>query len=131
MREDARLPRLLATFLDDVLRVQCTKLSEEETDELLDKVVGLFRYLFNKDVFESFYKVLLAKRLLAQRTASDDFETAMIGKLKVECGHQFTAKLEGMFKDARQSAKLEAEFRERVGGEAERPLRGWSSSRWC
>jgi cullin 4 len=52
-----------------------------------------------KDVFEAFYKKDFAKRLLMGRGVSADVEKAMIGKLKAECGAQYTSKLEGMFKD--------------------------------
>jgi hypothetical protein len=49
----------------------------------LDKVVMLFRYLQEKDVFEKYYKQHLAKRLLGGRSVSDDVERSMIAKLKV------------------------------------------------
>jgi cullin 3 len=38
-----------------------------------------------------------------------------VAKLKVECGYQFTSKLEGMFNDMRVSADLSAEFRTYLG----------------
>ena len=63
--------------------------SEEEVELVLDKVVMLFRYLQEKDVFEKYYKQHLAKRLLGGRSVSDDAERSMIGKLKIECGYQY------------------------------------------
>jgi len=39
-------------------------LSEQEIDHVLDKSMVLFRYLQEKDVFERYYKLHLAKRLL-------------------------------------------------------------------
>lgn len=36
-----------------------------------------------QDVFERYYKQHLAKRLLLNKTVSDDFEKSMISKLKV------------------------------------------------
>ncbi len=42
----------------------------------------LFRYLQEKDVFESFYKKMLAKRLLLGKSASYDLERLMLTKLK-------------------------------------------------
>lgn len=56
-----------------------------------------------KDVFERYYKGHLAKRLLHGRSVSDDAERGMLAKLKVECGYQFTQKLEGMFHDMKLS----------------------------
>lgn len=67
-----------------------------------------------KDVFEAFYKRDLAKRLLLGKSASADAEKTMIGKLKAECGAQFTNKLEGMFKDVDLSRDVLASFRQSV-----------------
>ncbi len=64
----------------------------------------MFRFLTEKDVFERYYKGHLAKRLLHGRSVSDDAERGMLAKLKVECGYQFTQKLEGMFNDLKISA---------------------------
>ena len=86
-------------------------LSEEELEALLDRVLVLFRFLSGKDVFEAFYKKDLAKRLLLGRSVSIDAEKSMVAKLKAECGAQFTAKLEGMFKDVELSREAMAAFR--------------------
>ena len=61
-------------------------MSEDEVEETLDKVMMLFRYLQEKDVFEKYYKQHLAKRLLSGRTVSDDAERSLLVKLKTECG---------------------------------------------
>ena len=90
--------------------------SEEEVETLLDKVVMLFRYLQEKDVFEKYYKQHLAKRLLGGRSVSDDAERSMITKLKQECGYQYTSKLEGMFMDMKVSADMQDQFRSAMGG---------------
>ena len=71
----------------------------------------LFRYLQEKDVFERYYKQHLAKRLLLNKSLSDDSEKNMITKLKTECGCQFTSKLEGMFKDMSISNSMMDEFK--------------------
>ena len=86
--------------------------SEEELEALLDSVLVLFRFLSGKDVFEAFYKKDLAKRLLLHRSASVDAEKSMLGKLKGECGAQFTSKMEGMFRDMDLSRDVTAAFRE-------------------
>ena len=67
-----------------------TGMSERDVDEHLDNVIILFRYLHDRDVFSEYYKGQLSKRLLTGRSASDDAEKSMIGKLKAECGYQFT-----------------------------------------
>ncbi|KAG1701860.1 hypothetical protein DVH05_010351 [Phytophthora capsici] len=94
----------LAHYLDELLRSK--NRFEEEMDTRVTQVIALFRYLQDKDVFEEFYKVLLAKRLLNSRGTSDEAEKLVISKLKAECGYQFTSKLEGMFKDMSISKDL-------------------------
>ncbi|KAJ0405628.1 hypothetical protein P43SY_007729 [Pythium insidiosum] len=94
----------LAQYLDELLRSKTRY--EEELELRVAQVIALFRYLQDKDVFEEFYKVLLAKRLLNARGTSDEAEKVVIAKLKAECGYQFTSKLEGMFKDISISKDL-------------------------
>jgi len=43
----------------------------------------IFRFLQEKDVFERYYKQHLAKRLLLNKSVSNDNEKNMISKLKV------------------------------------------------
>lgn len=43
----------------------------------------MFNYIEDKDAFGKFYGKRLAKRLVNQLSASDDFEESMILKLKV------------------------------------------------
>jgi cullin 3 len=80
-----------------------TQKSDTEVDIVLDKTITVFRYITEKDVFERYYKGHLAKRLLLGRSVSDDAERGMLAKLKIECGFQFTQKLEGMFNDMKIS----------------------------
>lgn len=94
----------LAQYIDELLRSKSR--FEEELDTRVAQVIALFRYLQDKDVFEEFYKTLLAKRLLTSRGSSDEAEKIVISKLKAECGYQFTSKLEGMFKDMSISKDL-------------------------
>jgi cullin 1 len=43
----------------------------------------VFKYIEDKDVFQTFYSKMLAKRLIHGTSASEDLEGTMIGKLKV------------------------------------------------
>ncbi|CAA0834686.1 Cullin-3A [Striga hermonthica] len=98
-----RSPEYVSLFVDDKLRKGLKGVKEEDIEMVLDKVMILFRYLQEKDVFEKYYKQHLAKRLLSGKTVSDDAERSLIVKLKTECGYQFTSKLEGMFTDMKTS----------------------------
>lgn len=77
---------------------------------MLCSAIVLFKFIKDKDVFERYYKQHLAKRLLHARTLSDDAERSMLSKLKMECGLQFTSKLEGMFIDMKVSKEMSNEF---------------------
>lgn len=92
-------------------------MTEQEIEIILDKTMVLFRYLLEKDVFERYYKTHLAKRLLLNKSVSDDSEKNMISKLKTECGCQFTSKLEGMFKDMSVSNTIMEEFKTHVNNQ--------------
>ena len=106
-----RSPEYLSLFIDDKLKKGVKGLSDAEVEQVLDKAMILFRFLQEKDAFEEYYKRHLARRLLNQKSASDDSEKMMISKLKSECGCQFTSKLEGMFKDMSLSNTINEEFK--------------------
>lgn len=107
-------PEFLSLFIDGKLKKGEKGMSEQEIEAVLDKTMVLFRFLQEKDVFERYYKQHLAKRLLLNKSVSDDSEKNMISKLKTECGSQFTSKLEGMFKDMTVSNTIMEEFKEHV-----------------
>lgn len=86
-------------------------MSDGELDTLLDCTVALFRFLADKDLFERYYKQHLAKRLLFNRTTSDDAERGVIQRLKKECGFAFTSKLAGMFTDMEICQKTMADWK--------------------
>lgn len=104
-------PEYLSLFIDDKLKKGVKGMSDQEIEQVLDKTMVLFRFIQDKDIFERYYKQHLAKRLLLNKSSSDDLEKSMITKLKTECGCQFTSKLEGMFKDISISNTLNDEFK--------------------
>jgi cullin 3 len=106
----------LVYYLDDQFKREFKGLPEAEVAERLDRVIKIFRYLQDKDVFEGFYKNSLSKRLLDQRLAPgaavthEDAEKLLVLKLKEECGFQYTQKLEVMFKDIKMSDDTVREY---------------------
>ncbi|KAF5838342.1 Cullin [Dunaliella salina] len=109
-----RSPEYISLFIDDRLRKGQKGMNDTEMEVVLDKVMALFRYLQEKDVFEKYYKQHLAKRLLAGRCVSDDAERNLLVKLKTECGYQFTSKLESMFTDIKTSRDTMQDFRSKL-----------------
>ena len=65
---NTRSPEFISLFVDDKLRKGMKGMPEEDIEKVFDKVMILFRYLQEKDVFEKYYKGHLAKRLLSGRT---------------------------------------------------------------
>ncbi|XP_049602680.1 cullin-3-B-like isoform X1 [Syngnathus scovelli] len=111
---NSRSPEYLSLFIDDKLKKGVRWLTEQEVELILDKTMVLFRFLQEKDVFERYYKQHLGRRLLSNKSVSDDLEKSMISKLKTECGCQFTSKLEGMFRDMTISNATMDEFRRHI-----------------
>ena len=72
-----------ARFCDSLLKKSAKTVEESELEVLLTGAVTLFKFLNDKDVFQKFYTDALAKRLVNQKSASDDAEGSMISKLKV------------------------------------------------
>lgn len=101
---------MMSTFCDRILKTGGEKLSEKQVEDYLTKIVQLFSFLTDKDYFAEIYRNQLAKRLLNQRSASDDSERLMIGKLKMCCGAQFTSKMEGMLNDLTVGADHQRDF---------------------
>ena len=73
-------------YLDEMFKKDFKTIQDVELNEILDKIIHIFRYLLDKDVFEGFYKNSFAKRLLENRHTNEDAERGLVMKLKEECG---------------------------------------------
>ena len=102
---------MICTYTDSLLKTGGAKLSEAQVEEQLDRVDQLFSFISDKDLFAEIYRNQLAKRLLNQRSASDDAERSMISKLKLRCGAQYTGKMEGMLADLAVGADHHRDFK--------------------
>ena len=89
----------ISLFIDDNMKRGIKGKSEAEVDLALEKAIVILRYLSDKDIFETYYKKHLCKRLLLKKSESLDVEKQMISRMKIELGNSFTMKLEAMFKD--------------------------------
>ena len=58
---------MIAKYLDKAMRKGQGKASDAEFQALLDRVLALYRFTDDKDVFRTFYHRSLAKRLLLAR----------------------------------------------------------------
>uniref|UniRef100_A0AAY4D659 Cullin family profile domain-containing protein n=1 Tax=Denticeps clupeoides TaxID=299321 RepID=A0AAY4D659_9TELE len=82
---NSRSPEYLSLFIDDKLKKGVKGV------RIHDGAVPLHA---GEGRVERYYKQHLARRLLTNKSVSDDSEKNMISKLKTECGCQFTSKLE-------------------------------------
>ncbi|KAF5769023.1 putative cullin [Helianthus annuus] len=57
INSNPRLPEFISLFVDDRLRKGLRGMSEADVEAVLDKVMMLFRYLQEKDVFEKYYNI--------------------------------------------------------------------------
>ncbi|KAJ7508747.1 Cullin [Mycena galericulata] len=110
----ARSPELLAKHADMLLRKSNKMAGEGDLESALNRVMILFKYLEDKDVFQTFYTTKLSKRLIHGVSASDEAEASMISKLKEACGFEYTNKLQRMFTDMSLSKDLTDSFKERM-----------------
>ncbi|KAI0358895.1 Cullin-4B [Trametes cingulata] len=102
---------MIAKHMDKAMRRGQKGKRDEDYAAELDEVLALYRYTDDKDVFRAFYQRALAKRLLLGRSASDDFERAVLKKLKEQYDPEFGTS-ENMFKDLALSRDLMQEFLE-------------------
>lgn len=107
-----RSPELLARYTDSLLRKGTKSVGDTELEEVLQRIMVIFRYIEDKDVFQKFYSRNLAKRLVNVTSVSDDAEESMIGKLKGACGYEYTNKLQRMFQDIQISKDLNSSYRD-------------------
>lgn len=109
----ATTAELMASFCDNLLKKGGTeKLSDEAIEDTLEKVVKLLAYISDKDLFAEFYRKKLARRLLFDKSSSDDHERAILARLKQQCGAQFTSKMEGMVTDLQLARDKQQQFEE-------------------
>ena len=99
---------LLARYCDTLLK-RADK--DGDVERSFDRVITVFKYLEDKDVFQTFYANMLAKRLITKRS-SDELESAMIARLRTECGFEYVQRLQRMYADVRLSDELNAKYKD-------------------
>ncbi|KAJ7309191.1 Cullin family-domain-containing protein [Mycena albidolilacea] len=78
----ARLLELLAKRADMLLRKSNKVAGDVDLEGALNWAMVLFKYLEDKNVFQTFYTTKLSKRLIHGVSASDEAEASMISKLE-------------------------------------------------
>lgn len=109
-----RSAEYLSLFIDDNLKRSAKDRTEAEIDANLEKATELLRFIGDKDKFELYYQKHLAKRLLQQKVEGYDKEDAMLSRMKLELGNNYTQKFDGMFKDMKLSKAKTSKYAELV-----------------
>ncbi|KAF3010640.1 Cullin-3 [Curvularia kusanoi] len=115
-----RSSEYISLFIDENMKKGIKGKTDMEVDAVLEKAIVLLRYVQDKDLFERYYKKHLCRRLLMNKSISNEVEKQMISKMKIELGNNFTLKLEAMFKDMTISEELTAGFKKHVEGLGEK-----------
>ncbi|KAG9048974.1 hypothetical protein FS837_011525 [Tulasnella sp. UAMH 9824] len=105
---------LLVKRADALLRKTNKISGDNELEDALNKMIIIFQYIKDKDVFQTLYEIKLSKRLIHGVSASDEAEASMIAKLKEACGFQYTKTLQWMFTDMSRSKDLMNNFNEKM-----------------
>ncbi|RHZ52955.1 hypothetical protein Glove_454g2 [Diversispora epigaea] len=107
----AQAPEVLARYCDVLLKRNIKGgWSEQEVEDKLNRMIVLFKYIDDKDIFQKFYSRMLAKRLIYGNSASEESEANMISRLKNSCGVEYTSKLQRMFTDITISSDINNSF---------------------
>ncbi|KAA6389213.1 MAG: putative ubiquitin-protein ligase, cullin 4 [Streblomastix strix] len=102
---------LLAKFTHKLMVEGNKRFSDDEIELIIDDFTYLFSAVDGKDVFETFYKLNLAKRLCYQESSSSELERSLLLRLRSECGENFTQNLETMFNDVEVSSNIIEQFK--------------------
>jgi cullin 1 len=92
---------LLARHCDALLKKgnNYTNINNDSNQTSFDKIMTIFEFLQDKDVFSKYYKNAMCKRLIGGTSIGNDQEELMLAKLKDKCGYEFVAKQQRMMQD--------------------------------
>uniref|UniRef100_A0A1I7T5D7 CULLIN_2 domain-containing protein n=1 Tax=Caenorhabditis tropicalis TaxID=1561998 RepID=A0A1I7T5D7_9PELO len=103
---------LICRFTDQLFKKSAKMPDENEMDSIQNRVLNIFKYLEDKDVFLKYYTKMFSKRLINDLSASDEAEQSFISKLTVSCGFEYTNRLSKMVQDVQVSKDFTTNFKE-------------------
>ncbi|KAK0186412.1 Cullin [Armillaria mellea] len=103
-------PELLVKHTDLLLRKNSKIMKEQDLKCALDRVMFIFNYLEDKDIFQCLYAAKLSKRLIYGASVSDESEAGIVFRLGEACGPEYTHKLQQMLTDMKLSEDLTDQF---------------------
>lgn len=106
----SKTPEYLAKY-SDLLMKKNSREGDFSSDMSEDEIMIIFKFIIDKDAFETHYRKLLAKRLIYGTSLSLDVEENVISRLQKENSHEYTSKLTKMFQDIKASNDLQESFK--------------------
>ena len=95
--------------------------NEAQIQERLEKLVQLFKYVDDKDIFQRHYGRLLSRRLIYEASISIEAEAWTIDQLKRICGFEYTSKFQRMLTDMNLCDDLNIAFQGALQGGSSLP----------
>lgn len=105
----SKTPEMLAKYSDQLLK-RSNKAGESTSELSADDIMTVFKFLTDKDAFETHYRRLFARRLIHGTSTSEEDEELVIQRLQSENSMEYTGKITKMLQDIRLSKQLEKEF---------------------
>lgn len=105
-RAKSKTPEYLAKYCDEFLR-------GKNDDMNIEEIVTVFKFLEDKESFETWYRRCLSKRLLFSNLSpeEEEKEEMIIQRLKTANSVEYTAKITNMFNDIRVSKNLGTQYK--------------------
>ncbi|KAL3309966.1 Cullin-1, partial [Cichlidogyrus casuarinus] len=105
-----KTPELLAKYIDISLKKSPKNGTLDDLEDTLQRVMELFKYVEEKDIFLNFYSKFMARRFVSNQSVSEELESAMISKLKESQGFEYTNNLQRLFCEVNYSKELKTRF---------------------
>ncbi|GMG06876.1 unnamed protein product [[Candida] boidinii] len=110
----SKTPEILAKYSDDLLK-------KKDEDMSVDELMTIFKFIEDKDSFETWFRRFLSKRLMLSNMSQyeEEQEEFLIQKLNDANSIEYTHKISNMFTDIRISNDLGSYYRETLLKEKE------------
>ena len=95
----------LSNYTDFCMKIGFKGKSEEEVENMLNEILGLFKCLNTKLVFSIDANNKMSDRLIKNKTISTNYEKKLISKLKQEQGVNYVSKMTQMMNDLDKNKK--------------------------
>ncbi|KAM3181298.1 hypothetical protein ACTXT7_014626, partial [Hymenolepis weldensis] len=102
----------LAKYADLLLRNDFTPKIARNIEEGLSRMMKVFRFADDKDIFQKFYGNFLARRLVKNQSVSEESERSMINFLERTCGLTCLRRYNQLLKDLNSARELDGKYHE-------------------